>query len=186
MPIRDGIAARFVTFEGLSRPGEHFALCFGKAPSQKNLPLVRVHSECVTGDLFWSRRCDCGFQLNHAVDRLNREGGILLYLRQEGRGIGLLHKIDAYALQDRGLDTFEANLALGQPADARSYQCSAEMLRALGTTRIRLITNNPDKIHQLTNAGIEVVERVSAGFFVTAFNGRYLSAKADSAGHNFA
>jgi GTP cyclohydrolase II len=184
IPIRDGILARFVTFDGLASRGEHFALCFGDTLDPGAAPLVRVHSECVTGDVFGSLRCDCGAQLDRSIDMLHERGGILLYLRQEGRGLGLLAKLDAYKLQDQGLDTFDANRVLAHPADAREYGCAAEMLRALGVTSIRLITNNPDKVVQLTEAGIEIAERVPAGTFPTPFNRPYLLAKARRAGHS--
>jgi GTP cyclohydrolase II len=124
-------------------------------------PLVRIHSECITADVFGSLRCDCGAQLDRSIRLLQAEGGILLYLRQEGRGIGLLAKIDAYRLQDQGLDTYDANRALAQPADAREYACGADMLRAMGVARIRLMTNNPDKVAQLGGSGIAIVERVT-------------------------
>jgi GTP cyclohydrolase II len=184
IPIRHGIRARFVSFDGLADQREHFALCFGEGESLGAVPLVRMHSECVTGDVFGSLRCDCGAQLDRSIEMLDASGGILLYLRQEGRGLGLLSKLDSYRLQDRGLDTFEANRALLHPDDARTYVCGAEMLRALGVTAVRLITNNPDKVAQLERAGIEIVERVSAGTFLTRFNHPYLLAKARRAGHS--
>jgi GTP cyclohydrolase II len=183
IPIRDGIRVRFVTFDGLANQGEHFALCFGDLADLGTAPLVRMHSECVTGDVFGSLRCDCGAQLDRSIETLHAQGGILLYLRQEGRGLGLLAKLDAYELQDRGLDTFDANRALLHPHDARNYVCGAEMLRALSVTRVRLITNNPDKVAQLRQAGIEIIERVPAGTFPTPFNRPYLVAKAQRAGH---
>jgi len=183
IPIRDGIRARFVTFDGLANQGEHFALCFGETADLGAAPLVRVHSECITGDVFGSLRCDCGAQLDRSIETLHARGGILLYLRQEGRGLGLLAKLDAYRLQDQGLDTFDANRALSHPDDARTYVCGAEMLRALGVTSVRLMTNNPDKVDQLRQAGIEIVERVPAGTFLTPFNRPYLLAKAQRAGH---
>ena len=117
---------------------------------------MRLHSECLTGDVFGSQRCDCGPQLREAVERIATAGGFLLYLRQEGRGIGLYAKLDAYALQDDGLDTYDANLALGFGADERDYTVAAQMLLALGVRRVALLTNNPDKVHQLERLGIEV------------------------------
>ena len=146
-------------------------------------PLVRVHSECLTGDVLGSRRCDCGPQLREAVRRISEAGGYLLYLRQEGRGIGLYSKLDAYALQDRGLDTYDANLALGYPADARDYTVAAQMLRALGVERLALLSNNPDKLDQLRRRGLEVVERIPTAVHLCAANDRYLAAKAGRGSH---
>ena len=142
-------------------------------------PLVRVHSECLTGDALGSLRCDCGPQLQHALKTIQREGrGIVLYLRQEGRGIGLFAKMQAYNLQDRGLDTLDANLALNLPADGRNYKIAAHMLSDIGYDSIRLMTNNPDKVEQLVEHGINVVERVEhkAGF--CSENREYLRTKA--------
>lgn len=155
---------------------EHFAVQFGVIES-KQAPVVRMHSECVTGDAFGSLRCDCGSQLKEAIDKLQDAGGILLYLRQEGRGIGLVAKLDAYKLQDSGLDTYAANRALSLPDDARDYACGAAMLRALGVHRIRLFTNNPDKVMQLAANGIEIVECLPTDTFSTEFNREYLLAK---------
>ncbi|MFJ8650350.1 GTP cyclohydrolase II [Streptomyces sp. NPDC093546] len=172
--------ARMATFSGLLDGREHLALVFGDDPGPA--PLVRVHSECLTGDVFGSGRCDCGPQLHEALGLLAEHGGILLYLRQEGRGIGLYNKLDAYLLQDEGLDTFEANLRLNFEADARDYRVAAQMLSALGIARIRLLTNNPDKAAQLTAGGIAVKESVSTGVFLSSSNRRYIEAKAQ-AGH---
>ena len=167
--------ALFTTFNQLSDGKEHIALVFGKPD---NVPLVRVHSECLTGDVFGSRRCDCGSQLEEATARLAREGGVLLYMRQEGRGIGLYNKIDAYKVQDTlGLDTFAANRHLGFPDDARDYTAAAEMLKALGFERIRLL-GSPDKAAQLSAHGIDVAERIDAPGQVHDGNRRYLAAKA--------
>lgn len=183
IPLRNGARASFITFDELPREAEHFALQFGEVdPAQ--VPLVRMHSECITGDVFGSLRCDCGAQLTQAVDKLQDVGGILLYLRQEGRGIGLVAKLDSYKLQDTGLDTYAANVAMSLPADARDYACGAAMLRAMGVHRIRLITNNPDKAAQLAQNGIEIVERLPTGTFMTEFNREYLAAKAQLTGHS--
>jgi len=147
-------------------------------------PLVRIHSECVTGDTFGSLRCDCGEQLQAALRMIERSGrGALLYLRQEGRGIGLTNKTRAYRLQERGLDTVDANLALGLPADARDYRAAAAVLRRLGTRRIRLLTNNPNKCAALRELGIDVVEMVPLQVPANGVNGGYLRAKAARMGH---
>ena len=146
-------------------------------------PLVRPHSECLTGDVLGSERCDCGPQLREAVERIAAEGGFLLYLRQEGRGIGLYAKLDAYALQDAGLDTYEANRALGHAEDERDYTAAAQMLGALGVGRLRLLSNNPDKAAQLERLGVVVEERVPTGVHLTSANARYLAAKRDHTAH---
>ena len=146
-------------------------------------PLVRLHSECLTGDVFGSQRCDCGPQLREAVERISGAGGYLLYLRQEGRGIGLYAKLDAYALQDAGLDTYEANVALGYGEDERDYTVAAQMLLALGADRIDLLSNNPDKADQLRAAGIDVARRVPTGLHLSPVNADYLATKAGHGGH---
>jgi GTP cyclohydrolase II len=148
--------------------------------------LVRVHSECLTGDVFGSQRCDCGAQLRESVERIAQVGGYLLYLRQEGRGIGLYRKLDAYALQDGGLDTYEANLALGFRADARDYTVAAQMVHALGVHAIALLSNNPDKAAQLTQLGVTVTRVVPTGVHWTRDNARYLRTKAERGAHTFA
>ena len=175
------VDARFVTFDGLSDGQEHFALEFGNPAG--DAPLVRLHSECVTGDVFGSARCDCGPQLREAMTRLHEEGGYLLYLRQEGRGIGLFAKLDAYRLQDQGLDTYAANRQLGYENDQREYRVAADMLRALELDRIALLSNNPDKRVQLEAAGIEVTEQVPTGVFASSVNRHYLEAKVRHTGH---
>ena len=183
VPLRfaDGYSAsaEVVTFDGLADGAEHLALVFGDPVT----PLVRLHSECLTGDVFGSARCDCGPQLREAVQRIDSAGGVLLYLRQEGRGIGLYAKLDAYALQDAGLDTYQANTALGLPEDARDYTAAAQMLAALGIAEVDLLTNNPDKVRQLRERGITVAETVSTGVHVTPDNLRYLHAKAQHTRH---
>lgn len=179
VPLRlaDGFEARsrVVTFDGLADGREHVAVALGEPG---DVPLVRLHSECLTGDVLGSQRCDCGPQLHEAVRRIARTGGYLLYLRQEGRGIGLYNKLDAYALQDSGLDTYEANLALGFRADERDYGVAAQMLLALGVPEVDLLTNNPDKVAQLARAGVRVVTRVPTGVHRSTANHRYLAAKA--------
>jgi GTP cyclohydrolase II len=183
LPVRLGgleTVAEVVTFDGLSDGLEHLAIVLGRPGA---VPLVRLHSECLTGDVLGSRRCDCGPQLHEAVERITQVGGYLLYLRQEGRGIGLYAKLDAYALQDRGLDTYQANRALGRADDERDYTAAAQMLTALGADRVALLTNNPDKAAQLLAHGLDVVERVPTAVHLTASNRRYLSAKADRGSH---
>jgi GTP cyclohydrolase II len=186
VPLRfaDGYTttARVHTFTGLADGREHLALGLGNWQQQET-PLVRPHSECLTGDVFGSERCDCGPQLREAVERIATAGGFLLYLRQEGRGIGLYAKLDAYALQDRGLDTYEANLALGRGEDERDYTAAAQMLGALGVERIALLSNNPDKAEQLARHGIGVERRVPTGVHLSASNARYLRAKRDHTAH---
>ncbi|MFF9243762.1 GTP cyclohydrolase II [Streptomyces sp. NPDC014801] len=166
--------AELVTFHGLADGREHLAVVLG---DPGGVPLVRLHSECLTGDVFGSARCDCGPQLREAVERIADRGGILLYLRQEGRGIGLYNKLDAYALQDQGLDTYAANAALGLPEDARDYTAAAQMLTALGIGTLDLLSNNPDKAGQLRALGLDVRDRVPTGVFPTPHNVRYLRAK---------
>jgi 3,4-dihydroxy 2-butanone 4-phosphate synthase/GTP cyclohydrolase II len=162
---------------------EHLALV---APGTAQTPLVRMHSECLTGDALGSLRCDCGPQLQESLRRLSANpGGILLYLRgHEGRGIGLANKIRAYALQDQGLDTHEANRALGLPADGRDYAEAAAMLRALDAPRIRLLTNNPDKVATLRRHGIDVALVEPLVMPSNPFNAGYLRTKAEKFGHN--
>ncbi|WP_250035297.1 GTP cyclohydrolase II [Paractinoplanes maris] len=194
VPLRfgDGYAttARVMTFDGLVDGKEHLALGLGdwqralkKSAAGGRAPLVRPHSECLTGDVFGSQRCDCGPQLREAVERIAEQGGFLLYLRQEGRGIGLYAKLDAYALQDAGLDTYEANVALGRGEDERDYTAAAQMLLALGADRIRLLSNNPDKAIQLEKSGIEVAQRVPTGVHMSPANVRYLATKASHTAH---
>jgi GTP cyclohydrolase II len=180
VPLRfpDGYAtsAQVFTFDGLVDGGEHVALGLG-CWSALAEPLVRPHSECLTGDVFGSQRCDCGPQLREAVERIAAAGGLLLYLRQEGRGIGLYNKLDAYALQDAGLDTYQANLALGHGEDERDYTAAAQMLAALEVDRVRLLTDNPDKSAQLRRLGVTVTEQVPTGDHRGPANAAYLAAK---------
>jgi GTP cyclohydrolase II len=194
VPIRfpDGYAttARVFSFDGLVDGREHLAFGLGdragppdRYPADGPAPLVRPHSECLTGDVFGSQRCDCGPQLREAVERIAGVGGFLLYLRQEGRGIGLYAKLDAYALQDAGLDTYEANVALGHREDERDYTAAAQMLAALGVRRCALLTNNPDKAEQLSRLGMTLTGRVPTGLHLSTANAGYLAAKASRAAH---
>lgn len=164
---------------------DHVALISQATPSAaENGVLVRVHSECITGEAFGSLKCECGPQLNAALDLINEEGGVVIYLRgHEGRGIGLSNKLRAYQLQESGVDTLEANLQLGLPADAREYVAAAEILSDLGFTRVRLLTNNPDKVEQLERHGIEIVERLPLHIGETPENAEYLATKRDRMGH---
>jgi GTP cyclohydrolase II len=173
-------AAEVVTFTGLVDGREHLALRLG---GSADVPLVRVHSECLTGDVFGSQRCDCGPQLREAVEVIAGHGGWLLYLRQEGRGIGLYAKLDAYALQDLGMDTYEANRALGHADDERDYTVAAQMLAALDAGPVDLLTNNPDKPAQLRALGAQVREVRPTAVHLSAANARYLHAKATHTAH---
>ena len=184
--------AEVFTFTGLVDGREHLALGLGDwraalsrraGPAGGPAPLVRPHSECLTGDVFGSTRCDCGPQLREAVEEISRAGGYLVYLRQEGRGIGLYAKLDAYALQDTGLDTYQANVALGHGEDERDYMPAAQMLLALGADRIRLLSNNPDKAVQLDALGVRITDRIPTGVHVSAENLRYLTAKVSHTHH---
>jgi GTP cyclohydrolase II len=179
LPLRfaDGYTAdaQVFSFDGLVDGREHIAFALGDA--QRSVPLIRPHSECLTGDVFGSQRCDCGSQLREAVERIALDGGYVLYLRQEGRGIGLYSKLEAYALQDTGIDTYDANVALGHREDERSYVVAAQMLHALRASRIALLSNNPDKARQLRSCGVKVVAEVRTGVHVSAANVRYLETK---------
>jgi GTP cyclohydrolase II len=162
---------------------EHLAMVLGDIGDGEPV-LARVHSECLTGDVLFSQRCDCGAQLEGALKRIAAEGrGVLLYLRQEGRGIGLVNKIRAYRLQEAGADTVEANLQLGFHADARNYELCKPMLAQFGVQKLRLMTNNPRKIDAMTKLGIEVAERVPLLVNRNAFNNSYLNTKAAKLGH---
>ena len=172
----------FISFSG---DGEHVALCFGDWQNQP-CPLVRLHSECLTGDVFGSARCDCQAQLHEAMSIMHNRGGVILYLRQEGRGIGLKAKLRAYEKQIReGLDTYAANHAVGHADDERDYTQAVMMLRDLGIERLRLLSNNPLKAQALQQEGIDVVERLSTGRFETPENAHYLLNKAAKGGHQF-
>ncbi|PCI65366.1 MAG: GTP cyclohydrolase II [Gammaproteobacteria bacterium] len=178
-------------FEQHSDGKEHVGIGMGDIVSDKlggqsnrNALLVRLHSECLTGDAFSSLRCDCGPQLNSALEKIAKEGrGLVIYLRQEGRGIGLINKIKAYALQDQGQDTVEANLNLGFDADQRNFDVAADFLKQLGINKIRLMTNNPKKVEALESAGIEITERVEMKVGKNPHNEHYLSTKHGKLGH---
>ena len=163
---------------------DHVALTLGDMGGPDPV-LVRMHSECLTGDVFGSLRCDCGPQLDAALEMIRERGwGVLLYLRQEGRGIGLHAKIQAYHLQDKGADTLDANLMLGLPADARNYRIAADMLTSIGVTNVSLITNNPDKVKQLSNLGVEIIDSLTLVVGVGENNKKYLETKAQRMGHS--
>jgi GTP cyclohydrolase II len=182
LPVETAEDAEIVAFRTDEMPGEHVALLIGQPDG--NPPLVRLHSECLTGDVLGSLKCDCGPQLRTAIGEIEASGwGILLYLRQEGRGIGLINKLRAYALQDQGFDTVDANTRLGFAVDARNFAVAARMLALLGQNRVRLLTNNPDKVAALEAAGIIVAERVPHKLPANPHNERYLATKRDRTGH---
>lgn len=190
--IKENISVRLPTERGYfqmklfldPRDGkEHLVLVHGDISSGSDI-LVRVHSECLTGDVFGSLRCDCGAQLDNALEQIVEEGaGVLIYLRQEGRGIGLFEKMKAYALQDKGHDTVEANIMLGHQADERDYSMVPEILRQIGVKSVRLITNNPDKVKALLEGNIHIQERVLAPLAVNKENISYLRVKAQKMRH---
>lgn len=182
LPIGATAQTEIVAFRSAEEAVEHVALVIGEPNGRP--PLVRLHSECLTGDVFGSLKCDCGPQLDGALHRIADEGwGILLYLRQEGRGIGLVNKLRAYALQDQGFDTVDANLRLGFAIDARDFGMAARMLSLLGQDRVRLLTNNPVKVAGLEAAGVTVVERVAHQIEANPHNVDYLATKRDRTGH---
>ncbi len=182
LPTAVSETAEIVAFRGPADAGEHVALVIGAPDGQP--PLVRLHSECLTGDALGSLKCDCGPQLDEALAQIAASGwGILLYLRQEGRGIGLVNKLRAYALQDQGFDTVDANLRLGFAIDTRDFGVAAAMLRLLGQSKVRLLTNNPAKVEGLSSAGIEVVERLPLKLPSNPHNDHYLAVKRDRTGH---
>jgi GTP cyclohydrolase II len=184
VPLQSGTSTRFVVFRD-AMGGSPVAIIVGE-PDFANAVPVRLHSACLTGDVFGSRRCDCGDQLQLALTRLeNLGGGVILYMQQEGRGLGLANKMRAYRLQDDGLDTFDANTTLGFHDDERDYGVAARMLRMLDCTRIVLLTNNPAKLDGLTSAGIEIADRMPLETPINADNRRYMIAKAVRSGHRF-
>lgn len=183
VPLEGAEHSEIYAFRPRDGGKEHLAIVIGE-PAQDAPVLVRIHSECFTGDLLGSLRCDCGEQLRGAIQALAaNDGGMLIYLAQEGRGIGLVNKLRAYRLQDEGFDTIDANERLGFEADERAYRPAATILRALGVTKVRLLTNNPAKVEGLSACGIEVVERVPHAFPANGHNDRYLSTKAARSGH---
>lgn len=180
VPTSHGVF-RMRAYHDLVTGSDHIAIVSGQpAPGA----LVRVHSECLTGEAFGSLKCECGPQLDSALETIDRQGGVVVYLRgQEGRGIGLINKLRAYRLQEDGLDTLDANLALGLPADARDYGAAADILRDLGLDQVRLLSNNPEKRRQLDAHGITVTDLVPLVVGVGAFNEGYLDTKRDRMGH---
>ncbi|PSW96306.1 GTP cyclohydrolase [Photobacterium angustum] len=182
--LKSNIPADLLSFNGLESGKEHVAVIF-KDADKTTAPLVRMHSECLTGDVFHSSRCDCGEQLDETIEKMGELGGIILYLRQEGRGIGLYNKIDAYKLQSEGMNTYEANNHLGFGDDLRDFSEAAYMLKALGLSEIRLVTNNPKKIRELSENGINIVEVVGTKAHVKDGNESYLKTKASHGHHRF-
>ena len=191
VPLEGIGTAQFHVFRSADGNDDHLAIELGERPSQlaapmnhQNVPLVRLHSACLTGDIFHSKKCDCGPQLNSAMEAMSQNGhGILLYLAQEGRSIGLTNKLRAYLLQDAGLDTVDANRALGYSDDEREYEIAAAMLRGIGCDQVRLMTNNPNKIAALERVGINVVEQVPLIVGLSQENIEYLKTKANRSGH---
>lgn len=185
VPLKLTEDVRVLAFRPRYGAVEHLAICIGQ-PETASAPLIRVHSSCVTGDILGSLRCDCGEQLQEAIARVAHEGhGIVLYMSQEGRGIGIVNKLRAYRLQDAGMDTVDANEEMGFAADERQFDAAAEMLRQLGITTLRLLSNNPDKVAQLAQNGITVTERVSLSLPANVHNRNYLDTKAKRCGHVF-
>jgi len=188
LPVSASEEAEIVAFRSAADLREHVALIIGKQTGDR-LPLVRLHSECLTGDILGSLKCDCGPQLDAALHAMAHEArdnggwGVLLYMRQEGRGIGLINKLRAYRLQDQGFDTVEANQRLGLPDEARDFPVAARMLELLGARSIRLLTNNPAKVTALKAAGVQVAERVPHQLPENPHNARYLATKRDKSGH---
>ena len=183
LPTEYGIF-KIVGFELPDSKKEHVALVMGDISNEEEPVLARIHSECLTGDALHSLKCDCGFQLATALRQIQEEGrGVLIYHREEGRGIGLINKIRAYDLQDQGMDAIEANLALGFKADERNFAVCADMFELLGVKKVRLMTNNPQKVDTMKQAGINVVERVPLNVGENRYNTKYLDTKAKKMGH---
>ena len=182
LPVEASESAEIVAFRTPEDASDHVALVIGKRDG--NPPVVRLHSECLTGDVLGSLKCDCGPQLHAALHAMaDAPWGVLLYLRQEGRGIGLVNKLRAYALQDQGYDTVDANLRLGFPVEARDFAIAGRMLELLGVPRIRLMTNNPEKVSRLEKEGVEVLERIPLALPTNKYNEQYLATKRDKTGH---
>lgn len=187
IPVTDKrVPATFYSFDEFDMGNEHLLIkIHSPTGTMPEVPTLRIHSECLTGDVFHSSRCDCGPQLQEALKMTAEEGGYVAYLRQEGRGIGLYNKLDAYKLQDVGMDTYEANRHLGFENDARSFDMVADMLKAVDVTTVNLLSNNPKKELALVNSGIDVIKRVSTSCFVSPDNLHYLQAKVDHECHSF-
>ena len=182
LPVAASEAAEIVAFRSPEEASDHVALIIGRRDG--NPPVVRLHSECLTGDVLGSLKCDCGPQLHAALHAMaDAPWGVLLYLRQEGRGIGLVNKLRAYALQDQGYDTVDANLRLGFPVEARDFAIAGQMLALLNIPRIRLMTNNPEKVARLEREGVDVVERMPLALPTNKYNAQYLATKRDRTGH---
>ncbi|HEV2597722.1 GTP cyclohydrolase II [Sphingopyxis sp.] len=182
LPVEASESAEIIAFRSPEEASDHVALVIGKRDG--NPPVVRLHSECLTGDVLGSLKCDCGPQLHAALHAMaDAPWGVLLYLRQEGRGIGLVNKLRAYALQDQGYDTVDANLRLGFPVEARDFAIAGRMLELLSISRIRLMTNNPEKVARLEKEGVEVVERLPLALPTNKYNEQYLATKRDRTGH---
>lgn len=177
------IPAEIVSFKNIKSQKEHIALIFNQADKTQKSPLVRIHSECLTGDIFHSSRCDCGEQLDEAINMMATQGGIIVYLRQEGRGIGLYNKIEAYKHQSNGMNTYEANNALGFDDDLREYSEAIDILKALNVCAVDLLTNNPLKAEALNSAKIITNKIIPTSVFVKTDNESYLKAKATIAEH---
>jgi len=178
------IPVEIASFSHLTSEKEHIAIIFKKADEMQSSPLVRIHSECLTGDVFHSSRCDCGEQLDEAINLMEKEGGVILYLRQEGRGIGLYNKIEAYKLQSQGMNTYQANIELGFEDDQRDYNEASQMLDALNIRALKLFTNNPLKVRALREYGIKVEKVIRTSTHTKTDNALYLKAKKVNANHD--